>query len=157
VLTHPGRISRTELIKRHPQRLEDSFEPVEGAHGREDVRRIGPLGPPRLDPSPRFADSEKCIEETLGGVMHEEPVAEIVQQSKVKTWVVQVKAQGIFPIHATAHGIGGLPVSEPFDRLHHHDQRQTPEGYFHRTPLGRIEIGKELIVIERAECTRKST
>jgi hypothetical protein len=64
---------------------------------------------------------------------------------------VQVKAQGIFPIHAAPDRIGRLPISEPFDILHHHDQRQAPGGYFHGRALGGIEIGKELIRIKCAE------
>jgi hypothetical protein len=34
---------------------------------------------------------------------------------------------------------------------HYHDQRQPPGGDCHGTPGGRIHIGIELIVIERAE------
>jgi hypothetical protein len=64
---------------------------------------------------------------------------------------MQVEAEGIFPIHAAAHGIHRLAVGEPFDILHHHDQRQAPGRHFHRTPLGRIEIGKEWICVERAK------
>ena len=74
-----------------------------------------------------------------------------MQQGEVEAWVVQVQTQGIFPIHTAPDRIGRLPIGEPFDILHHHDQRQAPGGHFHRTPLGGIEIGKELILIERAE------
>jgi hypothetical protein len=35
--------------------------------------------------------------------------------------------------------------------LHHDHQRQAPGRHFYRSALGGIEIGKELIVIERAE------
>src|SRR5437016_3863872 len=64
---------------------------------------------------------------------------------------MQVKAEGIFPIHAAPDCIGRLAVGEPFDILHHHDQRQAPGSHFYWTPLGRREISKELIRVERAE------
>jgi hypothetical protein len=64
---------------------------------------------------------------------------------------VQVKAQGIFPIHAAPDRIGRLTIGEPFHILHHDDQRQAPGRHLHRSALGGIEIGKELIVIERAK------
>jgi hypothetical protein len=35
--------------------------------------------------------------------------------------------------------------------LHHHHQRYTPGGDFHRAPRGRIQISKELILIEDAK------
>src|SRR5215208_1494117 len=74
-----------------------------------------------------------------------------MQQREVEAWVVQVKAQGIFPIHAAPDRIGRLAVREPFYILHHDDQGQAPGGHFHRTALGGIEISKELIRIERAK------
>jgi hypothetical protein len=74
-----------------------------------------------------------------------------VQQRAVEPRVTEVETQGIFPIHAAADGIGRLPIGEPFHILHHDDERQAPGGHFHGTTLGGIEIGKELIVIERAK------
>jgi hypothetical protein len=74
-----------------------------------------------------------------------------MSQCEVEARVVQVKAQGIFPSHTAPDRIGGLPLGEPFDILHHHDQRQAPGGHFHGAPLGGREIGKALILIERAE------
>jgi hypothetical protein len=61
---------------------------MEGAHGREHVRRIRPLSAPRLDPAAGFAGREEGIEEPLGGVMGEEALPKIVQQGEVKPGVV---------------------------------------------------------------------
>ena len=83
--------------------------------------------------------------------MGEQALAKIVQQGEVKARVGQLEAEGIFPIHTAADGIRRLAVGEPFDILHDHDQRQAPGRHLHGTPLGRIEIGKELIIVERAE------
>jgi hypothetical protein len=75
----------------------------------------------------------------------------IVQQGEVKAGVGQLKAEGILPIHTAADRIRRLAIGEPFDVLHHHDQRQAPGRDFHGMPGGRIQIGEELIVVERAE------
>src|SRR6266487_4880230 len=79
----------------------------------------------------------------------------IVPQREIEAGVVQVEAQRIFPIHAAAHGSGGLAVGEPFHILPNHDQRQAPGRYFHGAARRRIEIGKELIGIECAELRAK--
>jgi hypothetical protein len=63
----------------------------------------------------------------------------------------QLEAQCIFPIHAPPHRIGGLAIRQPFDILHHRHQGQAPRRDFHGTPATAVEIGKEVIVIERAE------
>ena len=64
---------------------------------------------------------------------------------------MQVKAQGIFPIHTAPDRIGGLPIRQAFDILHDHHQCQAPGGDLHGAALWGVEIGKELIVIERAK------
>ena len=64
---------------------------------------------------------------------------------------MQVKAEGIFPIHTAPDRISRLAVREPFHILHDDDQRQAPGGDFHGAALRGIEIRQELIVIERAE------
>jgi hypothetical protein len=115
------------------------------------MRGIRPLGAPGFDPTARFTGTQKRVEQTLRSLMSEQPLTKIVQQGEVKARVVQVETEGIFPIHAAPDGIGGLAVGEPFHILHHDDERQAPGGHFYGAALRGIEIGKELIVIERAE------
>ena len=131
--------------------LQDTFQTVQGADRREDMGRIGPLGAPRLDPAARFAGRQEGVQKPLGGVMGEQAFPKIVQQREIEAGVVQVEAQGIFPIHAAAHGIGGLAVGESFNVLHDHNQRQAPGGHFHGAALRWVEISQELIGVERAE------
>src|SRR5919109_5215810 len=50
-----------------------------------------------------------------------------------------------------ADGIGGLAIGEPFDILHDHDERQAPGRHVNGTAVISVQIGKELIIIERAE------
>jgi hypothetical protein len=83
--------------------------------------------------------------------MGQQATAKIVQQGEVEARVVQVEAERIFPVQAAADRIGCLAISESFEVLHHHHECQAPGRDFHRTPGGRIQITKELIVIEGAE------
>ena len=74
-----------------------------------------------------------------------------MQEGEVKPWVVQVQAQRIFPIYTAANRIRCLAIRQTFDVLHHHNEGQAPGGHLHGATLRRVEIGKELIVIERTE------
>jgi hypothetical protein len=109
------------LIESQPQGFQHAFKAVARTNGRQHMRRIGPLGAARLDPAPRFARRQEGIQEPLGGVMGEQPFPKIVQQCAIEARVGPGEAQGIFPIHAAAHGIGGLAVGQPFHRVPHHD------------------------------------
>jgi hypothetical protein len=104
--------------------FQDAFQAMQRADRRQDMRGIGPLTPPPLEPSARFAGGQEGIKEAVASLMGEQAVAKIVQQGKVEPGVGELKAQGIFPIHAAPDGIGGLAVGEPFDLLHDGDQRQ---------------------------------
>jgi hypothetical protein len=66
--------------------------------------------------------------------MGEQALAKIVQEAEIDAEVGQLKIQGLVPIETVAYGICCLAVSEPFDRLHHHDQRQVPGRHFNGTP-----------------------
>src|SRR5439155_12441419 len=65
-------------------------------------------------------------------------------------------AVGICPIHTAPDRIGGLPIRQAFDILHDHHQGQAPGGDLHGAALWGVEIGKELIVIERAKLGAES-
>jgi hypothetical protein len=121
------------------------------ADGCQDMGGIGPLGTPRFDPAARFAGGQEGIKQPLAGLMRQYALPKIVQPGAIKARVVQVEAERIFPVHAAPDRIGGLAVREPFDIPHHDDERHAPGGDFHRAALRGIEIGKELIVIERVE------
>ena len=66
---HPGGRHVAELIERIMHGFEDTFQPVQRADRRQDMRGIGPLRAPRLDPPPRFAGGQEGIEEPLAGLM----------------------------------------------------------------------------------------
>jgi hypothetical protein len=101
--------------------FEDTFQPVQRANGRQDMRRIGPLGASCLEPASGFAGSQEGVQKPLGGLMGGQPVAKIVQQGEVEAWVGQFETEGILPIYTAADGIGGLAVGQPLNVLHHQD------------------------------------
>ena len=101
-------------------------------HRCQDMSGIGPLGTSGFDPAARFPGRQKRVKQALGRLMGEQPLPKIMSQGKVEPRVVQIEAQGILPIHTMPDSIGGLTIREPFDILHHHDQRQAPGGYCHR-------------------------
>jgi hypothetical protein len=151
VLLGPSGRRRTELIERIVHRFQDALQAVQGADRRQDVGRIGPLGAPSFEPAPRFAGGQKRVEQALSRRMGEQPPPKIVQQGEVKSRVGQLEAQGLLPVHTAADRIRRLAIGEPFEILHHHDQRQAPGRDFHGTPGRGIQIGEELITVERAE------
>jgi hypothetical protein len=63
-----------------------------------------------------FTGDKEGIQQALGDRMGQQPVANIVQEGEIDAWVGQLKAEGLFPIHAAADGIRRLTIGEPFDR-----------------------------------------
>lgn len=122
VLLDPGGVGVAELVERIMHGFQDTCQAVQRADRRQDMGRISPLGASRLDPAACFAGGQEGIQEPLGCVMREQTVAKIVQQGKVKAWVVPVEAEGLLPIHTAPHGIRRLAVGEPCHILPHHDQ-----------------------------------
>jgi len=78
-------------------------------------------------------------------------LAEIVKQREVETRIGKLKAQGIFPVHASAHRLRGLAIREPFDLWHDGHKSEAPGGNLHGSSVFRIEISKECIVIKVAK------
>jgi hypothetical protein len=79
LLLHPSGSRVAELVEGPMHGLQDIFQPVQGADRRQDVIGIGPLGPTRLHPPPRFAGGQKGIEEPLASLMGQHVTAKIVQ------------------------------------------------------------------------------
>jgi hypothetical protein len=72
-------------------------------------------GPPALIQPRAIQAGQEGIEEPLAGLMGEQATATIVHQREVKSWVGQLEAQGILPIHTAADRIRRLAIGEPFD------------------------------------------
>src|SRR5688572_32669583 len=98
-----------------------------------------------------FAGVQEGVEQALSPIVAQQALTKIVQLGEVEARIRQLQAQGILPIHAAAHGIGALTASESFDILHHGGQGQAPGSDLNGMPPVGIEIGKELVAINRAE------
>ena len=76
--------------------------------------------------------------------------AELAQHGKVEAGVGELEPEGIFPVNATADGLGRSPVGQVFDKLQDTDQGKPP-GTGSRLPMRREQVGEVLIRIEGPE------
>jgi len=151
VLVDPRGVDLAELVEGVPEGFLDTFQGVETTDRRQDMGGVGPWGPAWLDPSVGFTGGQEGVQEPLSGLMGQQTCAKIVEEGEVEAGVVQVQAQRLLPIHTAPDHIGGLPIREACDIVHDHHQGQAPGGDLHGAALWGVEIGKELIVIERAK------
>jgi hypothetical protein len=115
VLLDPGGSHVAELVERPMHRFAHTFQTVQRADGRQDMRGVGALRATRHDPPPRFAGGQKRVEQALSRLMSGQPPTKIMQQGEVEPWIREVETERIFPVHAAADPIGGLAIGEPFD------------------------------------------
>ena len=72
--------------------FQDTFQTVQRADRRQDMRGIGPLRAPRLDPAPGFAGGQEGIQEPLAGFMGEQAARKSCNRVKSKPGVGQLEA-----------------------------------------------------------------
>lgn len=106
---------------------------------------------PRLEPATGLTRFKKGIEEPLGTGMRQQAFTKIVEHSEMEARIAPLQAERIFPIDTTAHGSGGLTISEPCDILHHHHYSQAPRRDLYTVTTVCIEIGKKVLLIKRAK------
>ena len=111
-----------ERVQRVPQGLPDQLEPVEHLDRRQHMRRIGALPAPRLDQPRLLERRQQRLEQQRLGTLRDEAVAELAQDGGVEAGVVQRQAEGVLPVDAPAHRVGGLAIRQPFGELE--DRRQ---------------------------------
>src|SRR5207302_6228613 len=63
---------------------------------------------------------------------------------------ISLRIPWVFPIRVSSYRLCRLPIRQPFQKLHHTDQCQPPGSLGGLTTLGK-EVGKLLILIDRAE------
>jgi hypothetical protein len=80
----------------------------------------------------------------------DEAGAELGENAEVETGVGQLEAEGVFPVDAGAHGVGGLPITEVLQELEHRHKSQPPRGQAGLAPGG-VETAEILVLIEGAE------
>ena len=138
------------LVQGMPQRLADQLQSVEGANGGQDRGRIGALASPCLQqPGGREARQHGLEQEQLR-LAGNQSTAELRQHRGIEPGIGQLEGQGIFPVDATANGVGGLAIDEPFGVLQHEDQGQTPRSQGRTTTRGE-ERGKGGVFVEHPQ------
>ncbi len=112
--------------------------------------RISALFATRLEPALRLALLQQPLEEPLTGLMGYEAGAELTEDRGIKPGITQLQSQGVLPIDATAHRLGGLSVRESLQKLEDRDQRQPP-GSLGGLSDRREHIRKGLIGVDRPQ------
>jgi hypothetical protein len=130
-----------------PHRLADTFQPVEGAHRRQYVGRVGTLAPASFEQTDGFEAGYHSVKQLhLRSTLHESR-AKLTQYRGIKTRISEFKTECVLPVNPTAHGGGGLFVREAFGELEDQDECQSP-GCFGRLLACRKEGGKILVGIK---------
>jgi hypothetical protein len=132
------------------QRLAHAFEPRERADRREDMRRVGPLLAPLLEPAAGAGLIQDQVEPPLLGPASHQARAKLRDDGVVATGGGELQAERILPVQAAAHRVRGLPVGQPFNELPHGDQCQTPRR-FGGLSTGRKEGGDVVVAVEGAQ------
>src|SRR5215210_2779599 len=74
----------------------------------------------------------------------------IREHAEVKARVGELEAEGVFPVDAGAHGVGGLPVTEGLEELEECHKSQPPRSQAGLT-AGGVELAEALVLVEGAE------
>jgi hypothetical protein len=91
-------------------RLSHAFQAVEGAHGGQDMGRIGTLVPTRFEQPMSVELREHRLKEQLRALPSQQAGAKFAQDGESKTGMAEFSIQRVFPVNASAHGLGGLPI-----------------------------------------------
>lgn len=122
--SQPVRRHLRQHFQRMAQSFPDAFQAVEQPDRGQHMGRISALSPARFHPSLGLELGQHVIQQARFQTALAQPIAIFAQDRIVEPRVRQLLAQGVFPINAPPHRIGGLAVSEPLGILHHADQVQ---------------------------------
>ena len=141
---------RGDGVQGRTQRLGEQLDPVQVAHGGQHVRAVGALAPVRFQ-QPAFARGvEQALQQAPAGFVFEQPAPELTQDGEVEPGVGQLQREQVFPVDPAPHGVGRLPVAQPFAELQERDQSQAPGRIRRLAQLG-VEVGEARIVEHGAE------
>lgn len=84
------------------------------------------------------------------GTARDKAGAELGEYAEVEARVGQLEAERVFPVDAGAHGVGGLPIAEVFEKLQDRDQSEPPRRQAGLTS-GEIEVAEVLVLVKGAE------
>src|ERR671932_1061278 len=137
----PLRSRRGRVIEGRTQCLGHKLEPVERAHGRQHMGRIGPLPSPCFEHAKPTADFEDPLQQALRRAASQQAISELAEHAEVKAGIGQLEPEEVLPIDAGPHGLGSLAIAQALTELHEGDESQPP-GWIARLPLLGIEVGE---------------
>jgi len=115
-LVHLGPQPRRIDLRQHTQhvveRFPDDLEPVQLAHGSDDVRGIRSLAPCCLQQLFLLEKLQHPVHEPILSTAAKEPSSKLGEHREVEARVLKLQAQRVLPVKPSAHGVGRLPVGE---------------------------------------------
>ena len=148
VREQPVRSYRSQHIKRVAQRLTHRLQAIHRPRHGEHMGGVGPLAPARSEQLPYPEVIQERLEQQQLRRPGDEAGAEFREDRGVEAGIVHLLTQQILPVDAAAHGIGGLPVREPFHELQEEHHRQPPRSQRGLT-TARKQRGELLVLEER--------
>lgn len=146
----PGGGARRQGIERVAHGFADALEPIEHVNGGQDVGGISSLAAFGLDQSLRFEQQEHLFKDTLFGTSSKQAGAKVAEHGGIKAGVSQFEGQGILPVNARTHRVGGLAVGQVLGKLHYGDERELGRSLGGSAVFGE-EVGKVRIGVDRAK------
>lgn len=139
-----------QAFQRVAHRLNDAFQPVQGAHRSQDMRGIGPLAPSGRQQVPFAGKRQHRVEQHLLRPALDQAGPELAQHGAVKARVGQGQRQGILPVDPAAHRLGRLTVGQALGELEQGHQGKPPRRLC-RAATGGEQTREPDIVEHRAE------
>jgi hypothetical protein len=124
------------MIGAADHRLGHQLEQVQVVHGGEHVRAVGALLAPRLDQAACLEALEHAVQKQVLRPARDEARAELGKHAEVEAGIGQLEPERVFPIDASTHCVGRLPVAEMLEELEHRDERQPPRCQAGLAPSG---------------------
>src|SRR6266487_3108396 len=132
------------------QRFADTFEPIKGHNGGEDMGRVGTLFATRFEETLLAQEDQQRLKQLHLSPSYKEATAKLAEHRGVKARIIQFQRQRIFPFNPTTYCIGGLPIRKSFGKLQHTYQSQAPWGECWLT-IVRKKSGKLRIGVDRTQ------
>src|SRR5215218_8282432 len=106
------------------QGFAQTFEPIERANDGQDMGGVGALFAARAEQTALATEQQQVREQRGTLLSREQSVAKLAQHREVKARISQLERERILPVDTAAHGIGGLAVSQVFEKLEDGDEHQ---------------------------------
>jgi len=142
--TQPVRRDDSQVVESVAQCLADEFDAVEGAHGGQDMRRVGALTSPGTQEFVLTTPGQERVEQEGFGRSFDQTTPELAQDGAIKAGIGQLQSRDILPVDTTAQRMGRLQVGESLGELEDGHQSQAP-GSQSRLALGREERGERIV------------